>query len=243
MLTNWLQIRDTKKLFNALVTEKDQAKIIHDESKSIQDFINRMLPDYDKIRRFIEDNQANFSLLTESDIEKSQDLIKYLQNDTPQTDFRHKKKLMEELKKSIKGFIEDLQLKTKQTYNEILDELEAEAKSREVEQAHALPSKEYWQEKIKKSNSISQLQLWKANANSFKAEILENILSLQSKEKAAAERAKGNTSSKAAEPVSFYMTRVKASITNEEELNQFLVEVKSEMLKLLHENKIIMIRE
>ena len=52
---------------------------------------------------------------------------------------------------------------------------------------------------------------------------------------AAKAKADGKTGIKAAEPVEFYISRVKASITNEAELDEFLEKLKTEMLKLLQD--------
>ena len=157
--------------------------------------------------------------------------------------FRRKKKLMDELKKAILDFVADLQKKATDHYNRIFDELEVEADNRKVDRITALPDRETKLQQIKKSHSISELQLSEANASSYKSNLVEVILKQQGERQAADERAKGNSKSKAAEPVPFYISRVKASITNEAELNEFLDKLKTDMLKLLQENKTIIIKE
>lgn len=243
MLHNWLQIRDPQALFRALIIEKDAAKVTHDHAKATQDFITRMYPEYEKIRQFVQDNQSNFAQLSEENIAKSRELIEWLQNDSPQTGFRHKRKLMDELKKAITDFIVVLHQKSIDRYNTIFDELENEAGSRRVNRLTSLPDRGTKLQEIKSSNSISQLQLLKANAASYKSNLLEKILRQQAERIAEENRANGGPDREAAEPVPFYISRVKASITNETELNEFLEKLETDMLKLLQENKTIIIKE
>lgn len=243
LLKGWLQERDMRKLFSSLQTEKDKAKLIHDAAKATQDFINRMLPEYDKMRQFVQDNQANFSLLTADNTAKSEELVAYLQNDTPQTEFRHKRKLMDELNKAIRDFISELQQRTSKRYNEIFDELETEADQRKVDRLTALPDRETKLQQIKKSHLISELQLLEANAAGFKSDLIQVILKRQGEAAAAKAKKDGKTDIIAAEPVEFYISRVKASITNEQELEEFLGKLKTDMLKLLQDNKTIIIKE
>jgi len=242
MLKNWIEIRDTKKLFSLLVAGKGLAKTFQDNAKATQDFINRMLPEYEKMRQFVTDNQNNFPLLAEDNILKSDELVDYLSNDAPQTDFRHKKKLVDELKTAITDLITDLQQKATQRYNKISDELESEADNRKVDRLSVLPDRESRLTQIKKSNSISELQLLVAHAGTYKSGILQTILKQQSENEAATAKANGK-SIEVSEPVEFYISRVRASISNEAELNDFLTTLKTDMLKLLNDNKTIIIKE
>ncbi|MEO6670171.1 MAG: BREX system P-loop protein BrxC, partial [Ferruginibacter sp.] len=242
MLKNWIEIRDIKKMFDSLIAGKGMAKQWHDNAKAIQDFINRMLPEYEKMGQFVAENRNNFTLLSYEDVSKSEELVAYLVNHTPQTDFRHKKKLVEELKASINDLIIELQQKATERYNKIFDELEREADNKEVERINVLPDRETKFRQIKKSNSISELQLLVANAASYKSGILQTILKLQSEREATAAKAKGK-SIVVSEPVEFYISSIRASISNETELNEFLDSLKTSMLKLLNDNKTIIIKE
>lgn len=243
MLNNWLQVRDPHKLFSALVTEKELAKTTHDQAKATQDFIGRMLAEYEKIEDFVHDNQENFSLLSEEDISKSKDLLLWLKNDTPQIEFRHKKKLVEELKKSINELVTSLQNEGVGRYNTLFDELEAEANRLKVDILTALPDRETKLQLVKKSHSISELRLMNADAANYKSRHLQVILKRNAEAEAAKAKAAGKTGVRVAEPEEYYISRVKASITNEAELNEFLDKLKADMLKMLADNKTIIIKE
>lgn len=242
-LKEWLLERDMRKLFQSLISEKDRAKEMHDQAKATQDFISRMLPEYEKMQQFVLDNQSNFSLLTDENITKSQELVDWLQHDTPQTEFRHKKKLVDELKKAINDLLASLQQQAEQRYNSLFDELEAEAHKLKVDSLTALPDRETKLQQIRKSHSISELQLLNANAANYKSQLLQVILKRSAEEEAGKAIAAGKTGVKAAEPVEFYISRVKASITSEAELDDFLEQLKTDMLKLLQDNKTIIIKE
>jgi hypothetical protein len=136
-----------------------------------------------------------------------------------------------------------LQKETADRYNIVFDELEKEADNRKVDRMTALPDRETKLNEIRRCKSIPELQLRKAHAGSFKSGILEGILRHEEQRKTAEERAKGNQDYKAAEPVEFYISRVKASISNETELAEFLEKLKHDMLNLLHDNKTIIIKE
>lgn len=243
MLHNWLQIRDSKRLFRSLVAEKESAKSIHDEAKATQDFIARMYPEYQKIRQFVQENHQNFACLSDEDTGKSQELTDWLKNDSPQIEFRHKRKLMDELKKAITDFVAVLHQQSANRYNAVFDELEKEADSHKVDRLKALPDRETKLQQIKGSNSISELQLLEANAAAYKSRLLEDILRHKSEKIAKEEMAQGGPVREAAKPVPFYVSRVRASITNEAELSDFLEKVKADILKLLQENKTIIIKE
>jgi len=242
-LSAWLQEKDMRKLFTTLVAEKERAKEIHDAAKAVQDFITRMYGEWEKMRQFVEENRTNFPLLKEEDVAKSNELSEYLKAELPHVDFRHKKRAYEELKGSVKELVEALQKETLERYNALFDELEREADLRKVDRITALPDREIKLEKIRKTKAISELQLLKANAGSYKSGILEVILKHEAEQKAAADRAKGKEAVEVAEVVPFYISRVKASITSEAELADFLDKLKAEMLHLLQSNKTIIIKE
>ena len=100
-LTEWIQIRDLKKLFNTFTEYQDSAKELFDRTKGMEDFASKALSQIGEIQRFVRDNNENFKLLSADVKEKVKKINHFLTLEDPRNEFRHVRKAHEEVKKAL----------------------------------------------------------------------------------------------------------------------------------------------
>jgi hypothetical protein len=225
------QIADIKKLFRNLVEDQESLKEVVDKVKAIEEFANTRLEKYKEIRTFVTNNNDNFKLLGEEDLEKVRKINSFFILEDPSTAFRHIVKGYDELEAAIKTKIDELKEKAVATYETVFKELEAEAEKRKVSNS-VYAEKEYTINGIKNLTSLSGLKNKFLEAANFKANELEKIIK-------ATPVAKGD---KAAESATYYVTKGVSTITTEKELDEYLLKLRREMLQLLKEKKNIIIK-
>ena len=230
-LNQWIQTRDIKKLFETLIEEQEESKKLFDTAKAIQDFMSRALNDYREMMEFVRAQNDNVKMLSEEHIEKVRKINQFLGEEDPRNDFRHIKKAYDEVQQALKDKLKEFRQETIDVYERIFDELEQEANKKNVDAA-AYANREYILNKIKKLDSLSALKNEFLNANNFKSLQLEKII----------EAIPVEAGSVAKEPQSYYVSRKASTIENEEELDQYLKELRKDMLALLQQNKTIIIK-
>ena len=230
-LTTWKTIRDPKRLFQDFTTSKDFAKELFDTEKGIEDFINNNFKDYTTLSAFCENNKENFKEFSDDNQTKAKTITDFLLLEDPRRDFRHAKRAYEELNQALKDLTEDLKKEVKLIYEFIFDELEQEAIKLNVSDAVFL-RREAVLNSIDSINSIAQLKNKKLSASNFKTEQLEKIIASIPVPLGGG----GPTSA------TYHITRGASTISNNSEMEDFLQKVKSDMLKLLKDNKTIILK-
>ena len=119
----------------------------------------------------------------------------------------------------------------KSIYISIFDELEQEAIKLNVNAA-VFESRDTVLNAIDSVNSIAQLKNKKLSASNFKSDQLEKII-------AAIPVPPGGSGSTSAP---YHISKGVSTISNEAEMEDFLQKVKSDMLKLLKDNKTIILK-
>jgi hypothetical protein len=230
-LNTWISNRDPKKLFKSFTESQSESKELFDLAKGMEDFINANLRDYKQLRTFVIDNKENFKELSSDDQEKAQKIEDFTKLNDPRREFRHAKKAYDELAEALKTHTQELKKEVKKVYEEIFTELETEAKKRKVE-SDKYANKEYTINGIDNINSIAQLKNKKLSASNFKSAELQKII-------AATPVPEG---SRVAESASYYITRGVSTITTIEEMDAYLESVREEMVKILKDNKTIILK-
>ncbi|WP_271393637.1 BREX system P-loop protein BrxC [Aequorivita sinensis] len=230
-LTEWVNTRDLKRLFEGFVEEKEAAKILFDLTKGMDDFAQRALRDMDGIKLFMRDNNENFKVLRDPDVlEKVKSINDFLNSEDPRREFRHIKKAFDEVKAALNAYVQKLKEEVKDLYLDVFAELEKEAENRKVD-GGTYADKDYTLTKIDKIDSLAALQNKKLSVQEFKSNELQKII-------AATPSQNGN---KAAEPASYYVSQKASTISTEEELDAYLEKIRKEMMALLKENKTIIL--
>lgn len=231
-LTDWVQTRDLKKLFEGFIEEQETSKSLFDLTKGMEDFANRAFKDLIEIKTFMRDNNDNFKMLSDAEVlEKVRRINEFLTLEDPRREFRHIKKAYDEVKKALNDYLVELKENVKNLYLDVFAELEKEAKTRHVD-GSSYADKDYTINGIEKINSLASLQNKKLSAQSFKSDELQKII-------AATPTKDGG---KAAEPKAYYVTKGATTISTKEEMNAYLDKVREEMTALLNDNKTIILK-
>jgi hypothetical protein len=226
-----VQIADPKKLFRNLIEDQEVLKELVDLTKAMEEFANSRLQKYNDIKSFVFSNNDNFKLLSENDLAKVRKVNDFFDLEDPRTAFRHIVIAYDELQAAIKAKTEDIKTQAVSAYEGVFKELEVEATKRKVS-LKVIADKEYTINGIKNLTSLSGLKNKFLEASNFKARELEKIIK-------ATPVAKGD---KAAESATYYVTKGTSTITTEQELEEYLLKLRREMLQLLKDKKNIIIK-
>ena len=243
-LQEWTNKRDPKQLLQVLTDEQQAVKELMDKAKGLRDFANRTRADYDTIKKFYSENQQNFRALSPAAQEKADKMGDFLRMEDPRFEFRHTRKAYDELKGELKEYLEALKNDVIAQYQQAFVELKKEAVSRNVTEAQVYADEDTILKGIRNLNSITELQLKKAKLSDFRSGELKKIIDYAAKAAtaAAASGGTGGSTPKVGESYEFYITNIKSTISNEQELEDYLQKARAEMLELLRQNKTIIIK-
>lgn len=244
-LSNWTEkltklkdTRDPVTFFTSLSEEKENLKTESDYAKKMSDFVERMLTEYQKIKAFAESNKENFILLdSEEDREKGKTILAYLNQNDPVTEFRHMKKRYDELKSSIGSLVEKLRKEVAEIYSGIFDELEQKIIEEGLEN-HKISfiSRESIIEAIEKETNLNNLRLKLSQAEEFRTNQIKIIIDFSNEIK----KAKGE---QVAEARNYYIKKGKKSeLRTEKDVEEYVTQVKKEMIEMIKQKKIIIIK-
>lgn len=234
-LTEWIERRDIKGLFNVIISEQEEAKSLNDEAKAIKDFTNKAIKEYDIIKSFYGLNQSNFGSLSAEGKELADKIGDFLKAPSPQSDFRHIRKAHEELKKELKAAIQDLKDEVISLYKEAFKVLAEEAEKNEIKEAHAYADEDTVMKLIESLSSLTELRLKKNNLEAWQSEQLSAII------EAARKKQEEQGGKQANEPEVYYLKGAK-TISNEEELNAFIDKTRQDLLEILKKDKTIILQ-
>ena len=236
VLNKWLALRDPKALFEVLHLEKNETKKLFDKAKGMADFASRFRKDYDAIKLFMEANRDNFSALSPADQQKVEMVLDTLNLDDPRSDFRHVVKAWDELKKSLKSLISDMKSEILGIYELIFSELDAELLRLNIHEPNIIADKSAFMNKINTSKSVPQIINLQLDASNFKSNQIANIL------RYAALKNEKSTGNRVGEPQEMYLSKITSTISNRDEMELYISKVRSAMIELLDQNKIIIIK-
>jgi len=236
LLARWLAVRDPKVLFEQLANDKQSAKRLFDDAKGMADFANRAKKDFDAIKAFMDLNRENFLELGASDQEKADSIADMLSSIDPRSNFRHAHKAYEELKKALREYLGELKDEVKKIYDSIFDNLEQELEKRHIAEKHMLADRNTYHGKISSQKSIAQLKNMQLDAVNFKSDQLQILLQYQAKKQ------EDETGTKVGEPEVLYLSKIVSTISNEAEMDAYLDKARSEIKRLLANQKTIIIK-
>ena len=224
------QITDLNRLFSNIINDQEVIKEKVDNGKAVDDFAKQRLDKYNEIRFFARENNDNFKLLESEDKEKVKKINAFFDAVDPRKEFRHIVKAYEEIKEAISSRVDELKKQAVEAYEKIFEELEGEASRRKVSD-DVYADKEYTINGIKNISSLSALKNKFLEASNFKSDQLQKII-----------EATPTSGGAAAESSIYYVTQGASTITNEQELEEYLLKLRREMLQLLKNNKNIIIK-
>ncbi|MCB0517804.1 MAG: BREX system P-loop protein BrxC [Lewinellaceae bacterium] len=237
LLNNWANIRDPKALFTTMADVKASAKKLLDNAKGMAEFATDSAKDYDAIRKFHEANKENFLELSPDEQEKADKMADFLKMDDPRREYRHIRKAYDEVKKALHEMKAALVEEVFQLYSTIFDELEKEKAALSVTEANVYADRDHTLHALKRLDSIAQLKNKKLDAANFKSRQIEALV------KHASEKPRDpSNADRVGEPEVYYISNIKATISNEAEMEAYLTQARREMLELLKQNKTIILK-
>lgn len=125
LMESWLTERDHLKFFQTIIDARDEACRLFDRCKNINLFHNDQFPNYEKVRKFIDDNRDNFAFLTDEQQQKTVETIRaILTDEEPWDKMPSYMKMMRTLNGQLGECKTQLVDKIKANYNKVFDELE-----------------------------------------------------------------------------------------------------------------------
>ena len=236
-LAELMAARDPKILFSKLCDQQTDLKKQFDQTKGIADFIFRAKNDYDAIRKFYDTHRDNIEALGPDLQEKADRIEQFLKNDDPRFDFRHIKPAYEEIRKALKEFTETLRAEVVTMYAEIFAELTEEAKKQGVTESGVYADEARTLDTIRKTEAITQLQLRRSEASKFKTDQVTKIVNEANRKSRLA-----NPGGVVRETQEYYLSGKVTTISTEAELEAYLLTTKTELLRLLQQNKVIILK-
>lgn len=124
LMENWLTERDHLKFFQTIIDARDEACRLFDRCKSINSFHNDQFPNYEKVRKFIDDNRDNFDFLTDEQQPTVVAIRAIFTDEEPWDKMPSYMKMMRTLNGQLGECKTRLIEKIKSNYNKVFDELE-----------------------------------------------------------------------------------------------------------------------
>tara|TARA_B110000238_G_scaffold108959_1_gene118599 strand:- start:1922 stop:5425 length:3504 start_codon:yes stop_codon:yes gene_type:complete len=229
-LTEWIQVRDLKKLFITFTEYQESAKELFDRTKGMEDFASRALSQIGEIQRFVRDNNENFKLLSADVKEKVKKINLFLTLEDPRNEFRHVRKAYDEVGKALDEHLDTLKSEVKASYEKVFNQLDAFAAQKKVAK-NKYTDRDYTINGIDNLTSLGALQNKQLSISDFKNKELAKIVA-----------ATTTGSGEVAESAPYYVTRAATVITTTEELEMYLEKLRKDMTKLIIENKTIILK-
>jgi hypothetical protein len=236
-LTELVNIRDPKTLFTKLRDQQASLKSQFDQAKGIAEFMTRAKNDYDAIRKFYETNHDNVEALGADSHERADHIGDFLKKEDPRPDFRHIKAAYDELRKALKAYTENLRAEVLTAYTALFEELAQEAQKHGVTEMGVYADEHRTLELLRKIEAITQLKLRYSDLANFKSEQVTKIVNEANRKAQVA-----NPGSVVRETQEYYLTGKMTTIATEAELDAYLVKAKADMLALLKQNKVIILK-
>ena len=124
LMESWLTERDHLKFFQTVIDARDEACRLFDRCKNINSFHNDQFPNYEKVRKFIDDNRDNFAFLTDEQQKTVETIRAILTDEEPWDKMPSYMKMMRTLNGQLGECKTHLIEKIKSNYNKVFDELE-----------------------------------------------------------------------------------------------------------------------
>lgn len=252
LLTEWISIREPKRLFEILDKDAADTAILIDKCRNLKDFTTHSLDEYNNIKRFFEQNEENFSHLESEETIKVERLESFFLSDYPVDDFRLCLKTYKELKESLAKKIKTLKIETLTRYESIFDELHTLAQLNNVISS-VYANREFKLKMINGMQSVTILRLELSRAESFLSDERSKILldaNRQQEEKKQIEQRKKDRDSKKPEtvtviadpPSSYSLPKANKILTTALEVEDYLMVIRTEMMVLIRNNKKILVK-
>jgi len=231
------EIRDPRRFFESLGAKKSELKLTSDACKQLDTFVDRALPEYQKIKQFLLDNYENLADLPDGNSEKLNWMKAFYLSEDPSNDIRTAIKTFDELKTALNELMKYYRAEIDKVYTEVFDALQAEVAKYKVA-GSTIADRNFTIESLKKQKSIASLKLTISNADHFRSGEIAKIIKAS---EPVIIQVPGTT---VKEPTAKYKPGKAGTfhvISNETEMEEYLQAVREDMVKILKDKKKIIL--
>lgn len=185
-LNQLFDIRNKEELMTDVIDHKDDLRIKRDNYYLTVSFVNDNFDAYERVKKFYDDQKQNFNRLDNGYDGYEDDFRRFFQEeDKPSDDFPVIARKHKQISVAIKDKLKELKEDVIKQYEEMFDELEAKKTELEIDNPNILPDREYHINKIKKSNSILELDNHGLTKDKIRISSLEELANAKAKTKVA----------------------------------------------------------
>lgn len=231
-LVSWENQRKMLALFNDLIEREEALKELFDRFRGLEDFATNRIKEYQSIEDFFEKNRDYFRQLDEEDLKKVKPIEDFLGSRDPRNELRHVMKAKAELEKALLALIESTRNRVLALYTQALEELKVEAEKRMLN-LDDFVKKEQFIERLERLPSLGLLKDEELNLSTFKSTYINRLIQRRSELDG-----KGNTQ----ETVEYQVQRKASTIENEEQLEEFIRKLRTDLTAYLKDKKTIIIK-
>ena len=248
LFDEWLEVRDPQKFFTAVIEKREFAHQLMDTCKEVNLFLHDQMDNYRIITQFARSNEENFHTLDQATYGDQIKSIEQLENAEWPIKMREYIKVKNNIENALNEKRKTLRDQIAKAYNETFDLLEQSAMAQGVDKS-VLSDRSVTIQVKTQSDSLSVLQI-NLNTDSFYSEQSGRILSEVRKKKAAEDEEKKKRKEykvevehegedqKVAEPKYADLTLKTRTITplsNEAEVDEYLADLKSQLMKQINQ--------
>lgn len=255
-ISNLYNERNDDKIFDLMLNKANDYAAIRDKYVQAKEFVEDRFDSVTSFKNFVNKHAGNFNTLDEVDKVKSQRLKEYLQSDSePWTHFPEMRKIHKHLNKALEAKVAELQKEAIEKYQSVFDELQKQEGSLGL--SGIVPNPETYFNQLKGMQTISELQLEIRDVNKFRANQTKRLYDaipkppVAPKEPTKVEQSEDSIPTENPTPyvpakATIYTVNddddLLKEIKSEEELNDYINTLRAKMLKMLKENKIIILQ-
>ncbi len=226
-LSRWNSEREPKKFFEQIINARQSAKALIDKRKMIGEFITDQLAKYKIICDFVDDNRDNWLFLPESCADTVKSLKSIINEPWPIDKMVPYNKMMRELNAQLEEVKKTKVLEIERVYNDIFDQLEKFATSKDVDR-DSFARRDVSIMQKKNSSNILMLENNINTSNDFYNEQLDIII---------------KASSPSAKPVRNIRLNIQTfePLKSEAEIDEYLQGLKKQLMKFIDNNCEVMV--
>lgn len=242
-----LDVKRTKERFQRIIETADALADAVDVAVQLKTFIESNGPTYRAIRRFVDRRSGEFEALEPEDREPAEKLRSYVRNDDrPDEQFRVMKQYYDSVQSALKERVAGLQEQAVEAYEEAFDELEAYGQQHDVN--GVLPDRDQQIRQIKRTEDPNRLEAELAQVSDFKTKYRVRLRDAAEEKKADPGNDDGSpdengqpSTPRTTEPFSVTEALGQRDIEDEDDVEELLGDLRSELMKRLDEDKVIVL--
>lgn len=228
----WESKRDQIQFFNAIIQGQDKGKELIDRYKEIKQFADDQLSRYIDFLRYIDNNKENFNFLPEEKKPSAENLKNLVSDDAPFERMASYNKLKKEIEAALNEIKKGLCAEITENYTKVYADLKEACKLNDVPET-ILPD---LQSTISSKTGTDNLYALKDNRSTdeFYTQWVKVILDKKNP------NGGGNQPGKKTASITLN-TRTRQKLTNEKEVDDYLAQLKQQLMKHINDNEDIMV--